>query len=173
VGESMTGRKEEKSSLDWRTLPLDPDVADSAISEAHERLWRFSWQEIALVFIGGALGSAGRDALSLHFTPPVGGFPTATVFINISGAFALGVLLGVLLRRGSARSHPLRLLLGTGFLGGWTTYSTFSLQAVDLIRLGRPFAGALSLVLTLLGGALASLCGVGAAMRFVARKEAL
>jgi CrcB protein len=52
--------------------------------------------------------------------------------INVTGAFALGLLTAVLTRRAeTARSRDLRQLLGTGVLGGYTTYSTFAVQAVD------------------------------------------
>jgi fluoride exporter len=76
---------------------------------------------LGLVFAGGVLGTALRHALSLAD----GGSPWATLFVNLTGAFLLGWLLGRLGHRTGARESRRRAFLGTGLLGSYTTYSTF------------------------------------------------
>lgn len=113
---------------------------------------------LALVAVGGALGSAARAALAhAHPTPP-GGWPGATLTVNLAGALLLGLLLGVLARSGMGRGRRrgVRLALGTGVLGGFTTYSTLAVEAALLARAGAwSTAGAY--------GAGSVLCGVAAA----------
>lgn len=80
---------------------------------------------VALVALGGALGTLLRYALTV-LIPDMGGFPVAIVLINVSGAFVLGWLLGILpASEQSAQSTAIRLFAGTGVLGGFTTYGTF------------------------------------------------
>lgn len=112
-----------------------------------------------MVVIGGALGTWLRAGLGHLLPRGPGEWPWATLAVNFVGAFVLAVLLELLarLRRGFV---PLRLLLGTGLLGGFTTYSAFAVETVDLLRFGRPwlalgYAGA-----TLAGGLLLSLAGL-------------
>jgi CrcB protein len=92
------------------------------------------WRYLGLVAAGGAVGTALREALSLVI-PPAGGIDLVVLGINIVGAFALGVLLERLARRGAdeGRRRTARLLLGTGVLGGFTTYSTLATDASTLI----------------------------------------
>jgi fluoride exporter len=90
----------------------------------------FSWRHLGLVVVGGVVGTAARAALLLIDTP--GWQPLAVPVVNVAGGFALGLLTGVLSRRAATpASQNLRQLLGTGVLGGFTTYSTFAVQAVD------------------------------------------
>jgi CrcB protein len=90
----------------------------------------FSWRHLGLIAVGGAVGTAGRAGLLLVDAP--GWHSFGVPVINVTGAFALGLLTAVLTRRAeTARSRDLRQLLGTGVLGGYTTYSTFAVQAVD------------------------------------------
>jgi len=70
---------------------------------------------LAAVMVGGALGAVARWAIELAI-PPAGGFPLATFLINVTGAFALGVV-GVVLLERLAPTRYLRPLLGIGFLG--------------------------------------------------------
>lgn len=85
----------------------------------------------ALVFVGGAVGAGLRfTATNLA---PIDGIWT-TLAINLVGAFALGVLTAIALRRGTER---LRLLFGTGLLGGFTTYSAFAFDASVLAASGN------------------------------------
>lgn len=108
---------------------------------------------------GGALGTTFRAWIGRAFPMPDGGFPWTTLAINVSGAFALAALLGLL-----ALLHPRRrwrrtaqLGLGTGFLGGYTTYSSFVVESVRLGEQDRLLAGVTYDALSLSGGFLAAL----------------
>lgn len=89
-----------------------------------------------IVMVGGAIGAA----LRFHSTRWIGGllgmsWPAGTLAVNLIGGLAMGVLAGLLEKRGLAEGW--RLFLGVGILGGFTTFSAFSLEMVDLIQQGR------------------------------------
>ncbi|WP_323798534.1 fluoride efflux transporter CrcB [Parasphingorhabdus sp.] len=87
-----------------------------------------------LVMTGGAIGAAARYHLGrLIFHLGGMGFPYGTLVANVSGGFLMGVLAGVL-ARGNFSDEPWRLLLGVGLLGGFTTFSTFSLEVLNMIE---------------------------------------
>ena len=94
----------------------------------------------AAVAAGGALGAAARFGLAQAWPAATHGFPYATFVTNVAGCAALGGLLQLLADRPmSHRAHRLlRPFLGTGLLGGFTTFSTYAVEAVDLARAGRP-----------------------------------
>jgi len=101
--------------------------------EAENIMRRAIWPELLLVIAGGAVGTALRVAVSAAF-PPGTSFPWATFTVNVTGALLLGALIGVfpLHPEGSTAARRLRLALGTGCLGGYTTYSTFVLESLTL-----------------------------------------
>lgn len=119
---------------------------------------------LLLVLTGGALGTALREAISLAY-PPVAGIPYAIFGINVVGAFLLGWLLDALARRGPdvGVRRTVRLLLGTGALGGFTTYSTLATGAAQLAADGRAAAGVAYALLTVLVGGAATLAGIALA----------
>ncbi len=124
---------------------------------------------VASVAAGGALGSLARYGLS-HAVHPRGGVPLGTLTENLVGAFLLGLLLQWLLSRGheTHRRRWLRLTLGTGVLGGFTTYSAFALELRGLLADGRFGVAAGYALVSVVGGVLACLGGVmlaGAAAR--------
>jgi len=82
---------------------------------------------LALVAAGGAVGALARYGLVRAFPTAPGTFPTTTFVVNVSGAFALAFLLESLARRG-APDHWLRLLIGVGGLGAFTTFSTMATE---------------------------------------------
>src|SRR5579875_2533670 len=89
-----------------------------------------------IVFAGAGLGGVARHALN-SAVPRWFGLqgPWATAIINVTGSVAMGLLVGWLaFRAGAAWSQPLRLFLATGVLGGYTTFSTFSLETVLLME---------------------------------------
>lgn len=106
--------------------------------------------DLLAVAAGGALGSLGRWALTLA----AGGAVWATALVNLTGAFALGL---VVARMAAGDHHPIwRPFVTVGVLGGWTTYSTFALDGHALA--GHGLAGLLGYVLATL------VLGVGAAL---------
>jgi fluoride exporter len=91
--------------------------------------------DLFAVWLGGALGTGARAVITS--AAPSSVLPIGTFLINLGGAFALGLLLEGLARPGPRPySRLLRRLVGTGFLGGFTTYSALALQAVQLGRTG-------------------------------------
>lgn len=86
-------------------------------------------RSLLLVVLGGAAGTLSRFGVN-ETLPDDSLFPLATFIVNVLGSFALGVLLAALL----ARRNELRLLLGTGFLGGFTTYSALAVETDTLLR---------------------------------------
>lgn len=94
--------------------------------------------------------------------PTPRGLPVGILAINIVGAFTLGLLLEALLRRGpdEGRRRALRLVLGTGFLGGFTTYSALTTDSALLLQEGRFLEGAAYLLLTVVVGLAATAAGI-------------
>ncbi|MEJ7932808.1 fluoride efflux transporter CrcB [Sphingobium sp. AN558] len=94
---------------------------------------------ILLVMGGGAVGSALRyllGRLSLHMMPGAA-WPWGTFAANLLGGFAMGLLAGWLARGSVGSGEPVRLLLGVGVLGGFTTFSSFSLETLSMIERGH------------------------------------
>ena len=138
---------------------IDPDALSRPV---HLR-----WQYLALVFAGGTVGTALRELLAIS-VPPVAGVAVVIVGINVVGAFLLGLLLETLARSGpdDGRRRQLRLLLGTGVLGGFTTYSALATDTSLLLadeRLGTALLYALGTVVV---GAITAWAGIacGAAL---------
>ena len=127
---------------------------------------------VGLVAVGGAGGTALRDVIS-SLLPADGGVSWSIFWINITGALALGVLLEALAHRGpdAGRRRVLRLLLGTGVLGGFTTYSTLAESTAALFLDGHGLAGTGYALLTVLSGAIATACGLVVAGWFRPRTE--
>ncbi|MFL6820904.1 MAG: fluoride efflux transporter CrcB [Bradyrhizobium sp.] len=90
-----------------------------------------------LVFIGGGLGSSLRHLINVASTRWLGtAFPYHTLIINITGSLVMGLIAGFLAFKGEASPHW-RLFLMTGILGGYTTFSAFSLDAALLYERGE------------------------------------
>lgn len=165
--------RDEPASPSFGNLPVDSDIEVGDTSGRGPRPVHLRWQYLALVAAGGAVGTSGRELLT-RVIPAIGPIPAATVLINVAGAFLLGVLLESLARRGAdeGRRRTLRLLLGTGVLGGFTTYSALATDTALLLRdnLWGPAAGyALGTVVL---GALATWAGVLLAGAFRRRRVA-
>jgi fluoride exporter len=104
-----------------------------------------------LVAVGGAAGSVARYLVGVWAARTVGpSFPVGTLLVNLLGSTALAFLLGLSLPA-DVGAPRLRLLLGTGLMGGFTTYSTFNYETLLLIGSGSPGLAATNVVLTLLG----------------------
>lgn len=88
---------------------------------------------ILYVALGGALGASGRHLVGQWAGRSLGaGFPYGTFIVNIVGSLLMGLLVGWLLTREGGQQ--LKLFLATGFLGGFTTFSAFSLDAINLLE---------------------------------------
>jgi fluoride exporter len=121
-----------------------------------------SWVSIVLVFLGGGLGSVARFMVSSLMTTVLAqsvskNFPLPTLSINVAGSFCIGVVVALCGERVGALSASWRMFLAVGFCGGFTTFSTFSLEMLQLLQRGRTIEAALyaasSLVLCVLGTA--------------------
>jgi CrcB protein len=115
---------------------------------------------IWFVALGSAAGGSARYVLTIWIQRLTSGsFPAATLPINVTGSFALGILArGVV--AAPSWSPEVRLALTTGFCGGCTTFSTFSLETVSLIESGQWRQATLHVVVSALAGILAMFAGV-------------
>lgn len=116
---------------------------------------------ILFLSLAGGLGAIARfvvdGVVSRHnpFRLPIG-----TMIINITGSFALGVLVGWAAHSASDVPDQMRVVLGTGFCGGYTTFSTASVETMRLWLAGKAGSGAASALVTLVGSLGAALLGM-------------
>lgn len=119
-----------------------------------------------LIVIGGMAGTALRASLAMWFPSAVGQWPWTTFWINVSGSLLLGVLLEVLAAcDDTGWRRAVRLGVGTGFFGGFTTYSSFSVETVALLRSGEWMVGFSYAVLSVGLGVAAALVAMVAVRR--------
>lgn len=111
-----------------------------------------AWKDVALVALGGALGALARFAVSTAL--PRLAFPWHTLAINLVGSFALGFLF---LDHGM--EHPWRLAVAVGFLGAFTTLSTYSVETIELWRSQRIGLAVANVAANGLGGPLTAVAG--------------
>jgi fluoride exporter len=140
--------------------PLDPDLEAAEDATVPPRPIHLSLANIALVAVGGAAGTGLRYWISA-VTPHWAGVPVATFGINVAGALLLGVLLELLAgsNLNSSWSRRLRLGIGTGGLGGFTTYSALATDTVTLAA-AHPGRAAGYVIATVTVGAVASIAGI-------------
>ena len=126
------------------------------------------WGVTATIALGGALGALARYGVSTAWPHPPAGFPWATVVINVTGCFLIGALM-VVLTEIAGRPHPLaRPFLGVGILGGFTTFSTYTVEVQRLLAGGHAGVALLYLFGTLGAALVAVQLGV-VATRLLAR----
>ena len=114
---------------------------------------------LVLVMLGGAIGSGARHWTGRWMLARLGpDFPYGTLTVNLVGGFAMGVLTGLLARVGG--NEPWRLLLGVGVLGGYTTFSSFSLDVVTLAQRGQMGMAAGYALLSVAGSIAALVAGL-------------
>ncbi|MFB2583672.1 fluoride efflux transporter FluC [Herbiconiux liukaitaii] len=137
-----------------RNEPLDSDEGAASGS-------RLLGRQVLLVMAGGVVGTALRVLVNSAI-PDLDGVAFGIFVINLIGAFALGLLLEVLARRGSdtGRRRQLRLLVGTGVIGGFTTYSALATDSSLLLDSDRVLAAAAYALGTVVLGAIAALAGI-------------
>jgi fluoride exporter len=115
---------------------------------------------LLLVMIGGAIGAGLRfevGRLALRQLGP--GFPWGTLIVNLAGGFAAGLLAGLLARYGAVGEQA-RLFLGLGILGGFTTFSAFSLETFNMIERGEYGMAGLYVGASVAGSVLALFAGL-------------
>ena len=113
------------------------------------------------VALGGALGSMLRYALAGLIGRVAGTeFPYGILAVNISGSFLMGVFVGWLARALPAHAPDLRLLVAVGLLGGYTTFSSFALDAITLIEDGTPLKATAYVAASVLGALVGLWAGV-------------
>ena len=116
-----------------------------------------SLSHVLWVGLGGAIGSSARYVVWTIVAPRSTGFPWATFAVNISGSFLLGLLAGIL----AGRLDPVvRFAVFFGVLGGYTTFSTFTVDAVELARVGEWLPALSSVALSVVLGIAAAWLGV-------------
>jgi CrcB protein len=106
---------------------------------------------VAWVAAGGAIGSVLRYLIAVAAAPISSRFPSGTLIANVTGCLCAGVMLYLVLNR-PGFPPSLRLLITTGFLGGLTTFSTFSAETLHLLERGQIGAAALNVGLNVLLG---------------------
>jgi CrcB protein len=113
---------------------------------------------LLLVCGGGALGSGARYLVQTWAARALGAdFPRGTILVNVTGSFVLAFLFAL---PGSKLGPDLRLFLGAGILGGYTTYSSFNTETLALIDQGAPGLALANLSLTVLGCLVAGFAGL-------------
>lgn len=117
---------------------------------------------LAIVCLGGALGSGARYLFSSVVGRSSGRLPLDTLGVNLIGSFALSFI-AVLALEKAALGEDTRLFLATGVLGGFTTYSSFNLETTRLMQSGAPGLAAINVLATLAGCLLAGFLGLSLA----------
>jgi CrcB protein len=144
-------------------LPHDPDAETPGAT----RPLHFQPRLVAAVALGALFGAPTRYTIARALPTRTGAFPLSTLIINLSGAFVLGVILEALARRGDDRGarRIVRLVVGTGFCGAFTTYSTFAVESDLLVRDHAVGVAISYAAASLLGGLVATAGGIAIAAR--------
>jgi fluoride exporter len=152
--------------MDDRTVPIDPDLAPAdssrpldarSRSARHRRTTRLD--VLAAIALGGMLGALARFELAEALPTAPGRFPWATFWANVSGSFALGFALILLLERFPPTRY-VRPFLATGVMGAYTTMSTFLVETAVLIKDGHVATGLLYGLGTVAAGVILGYAGI-------------
>ena len=134
---------------------LDVDVR---AGDRQRALRGVSWTMLGVVSVGGALGALARYSLAVAWPHRAGAFPWATFVANVTGCLFIGALM-VLISEVWAAHRLLRPFLGTGILGGYTTFSAYTVDVRQLLTAGAARTGLLYLVGTLAAALTATYAG--------------
>ena len=162
----MTPRDRDELPIDPDLAPADP--AEPALDHGAARrpgartVRRAEPRVLVAIAAGGALGAPARYGVAqlIHVTPD--SFPWATFWTNITGSFALGLVLILVLER-SPPTRYIRPFLATGFLGAYTTYSTFAVETDLLAKNGQVGVALTYAIVSLLAGFAAVWAGISIA----------
>lgn len=152
------------------TEPIDPDSDDTGSSSFGEAM-RAEVDVLAVIAVGGALGAVARWALIVAWPHAPAAFAWSTWTINVTGSFALGVLT-VLVARLRSPHRYLRPFLGVGVLGGFTTFSTYLLDARTNVAASAPLVAVAYLIGSVAVGLLAAWAGLTTARRVLPERGA-
>lgn len=100
-----------------------------------------------------------RYAVTTFFSGRLGNFPLGTFAANVIGSFLMGILLGVLVGKSNEASEMFRLFLAVGFLGGFTTFSSFSAETLTLLQNGQIFVAVCNVTISVATGI--AICAAG------------
>jgi CrcB protein len=140
--------------------PVDPDV-DLHVPRQRRELSRAPWAVLATISAGGALGAVARYGLATAWPHRPDQFPWATFVTNTTGCLLIGVLM-VLITEVWAAHRLLRPFLGVGVLGGYTTFSTYTVDVQQLVAAGAARTGLAYLAGTVVAALVATYLGVAA-----------
>ena len=114
---------------------------------------------VGIVALGGVVGSLLRYQATLTWPNPTGTFPTTVLLVNLVGCLVIGGFMVIITELRSTH-RLIRPFFGTGVLGGFTTFSTYSLDILELVRTGHPGPALAYLALTAVGAMLAVTVGM-------------
>lgn len=164
---------------DGRGVPIDPDLAPSDPAEPRadrrpprRRTRRAQPDVLVAIAAGGALGAPARYEVAQVIHVAKDTFPWSTFWTNVSGSFALGFLLILVIER-FPPSRYVRPFFATGFLGAFTTFSTFAVETDLLIKDGHAATGVGYAVGSLVAGLAAVWAGIVLARLVPGRRERL
>lgn len=121
--------------------------------------WPFDGWQLAATCLGGAVGTGARALLAAWALRTLGaGFPYGTLAVNAIGSFLIGLIMHLSLTQGGSATW--RMVLTTGVMGGFTTYSTFNYETLSYLRSGAVFTGLLNIAATVLLCLLLGLAGI-------------
>ncbi|MBM7790312.1 fluoride efflux transporter FluC [Tenggerimyces flavus] len=155
---------------------IDPDIdPDIDLSMPHQRRvfgrgFRSGQCPVVLVVgVGGAVGAAARHGADLLWPTAVSAFPLTTLWINVAGCVLIGVLM-VIVAEVSSAHRLMRPFVGTGVLGGFTTFSAYAVDIQQRLQNGSAGIGLAYLGLTVLAGLVAVWIAAATARRLLVRK---
>jgi fluoride exporter len=107
-------------------------------------------KSLIIVMLGGGVGAGLRHGLNMAASrsPALAGWPWSTFAANVAGGLLMGALMGWLTHSGRGSDHDLRLLLGVGLLGGFTTFSAFSMEMAQMVQRGEIWQSAVYALLS-------------------------
>ncbi len=151
-------------------MPTDSDV-DLTFSEQRQEFRDSHGKILGVIALGGMTGALARFQIGKWWPTPVDGFPATTLGINLVGCLLIGVLMVFITERSTP--HPLvRPFLGTGVLGGFTTFSSYALDLHTLITHARVDTALGYLAATALGAIAAVTLGMTLTRRLLIRRVA-
>lgn len=167
---------------DWLDeLPVDPDIdgpddsgrraGESPLASGRRHRPRVHLDVLGAVFLGGCFGGSARYAATLAWQAPRDALPVATLAVNLTGAFVLAVVVVVAIE--IRPSRYLRPLLGTGFCGALTTFSSVVVELAQLIARQRYALAGAYLAATVVGGLAAAALGLVLSRAVATRRHLL